>query len=127
MRNVVISFNDVKLYIKTHCNHSIDEIVDATEPFVMDYIKHPFGFAETNDENDIDSLINTINQSFSEFTYEPDGRVRRGLISRTIKIEKTRWEEGRNAWFYGRFIGRVAYLMNKEVEKMIKNNLEESK
>jgi hypothetical protein len=116
-KEVLITFNDVKDYINQNCSNVVNTIVDATEPFVMDYIKHPYGFAETDGVNDIGELIKEINLSFMMLASEPDGRVRRGLISQTIKREKTRWIEGHNAWFYGRFIGRVAYLLNEDKKK----------
>jgi len=34
----VITFQEIKDYIKANCKNSVDSIIDATEPFVMDYI-----------------------------------------------------------------------------------------
>ena len=118
MREVVISYTDVKLYIKSNCDTAVDSILDSVEPFVMDYVKHPFGYAETDSLHDIDVVMAQIRENFNFLSWEPDGRVRRGLISRTIKTEQERWKKDRNAWFYGRFIGRLAYLMNQNVLKM---------
>ena len=115
-REVLITFNDVKDYINQNCSNVVNSIVDVTEPFVMDYIKRPYGFAETDGVNDIGELIKEIDLSFRMLACEPDGRVRRGLILQTIKREKIRWMEAENAWFYGRFIGRLAYLLNEEAK-----------
>lgn len=113
-KETVITFDYVKSYINHNCSNVVEAIVDATEPFVMDYIQHPYGFAETDNVNDMNELLKEIDLSFMMLASEPDGRVRRGLINQTVKREKTRWLNGRNAWFYGRFIGRVAYLLNEK-------------
>jgi len=49
------------------------------------------------------------------------------MIRQTIKTETERWKQ-RNAWAYGRYIGRLAYLINKQkserkdwMDVMIKN------
>ena len=109
-----ITFDEVKDYVMNNCPFAIERIIDSTEPFVMDYVDCPVGYAETNNLNDIDELTKEINEHFKEFSYEYDGRVRRGLINRVVRIETTRWNEGRNAWYYGRHIGRLAYLLNKD-------------
>ena len=112
-RNTVISYNDVREFIKENVKNSIDSIVDVVEPFSMDYINSPFGFAETDNYNDMDKLIREIELGFLMITSEPDGRVRKGLINRNIKQEQERWEQ-RNAGFFGRHIGRLAYLLNEK-------------
>jgi hypothetical protein len=76
----------------------------------------PVGFAETDNYNDIVKLTKEIEESFFGFELEPDGRVRRGLINTDIKREQQRWKE-RNAGFFGRHIGRLAYLLNEEAKK----------
>jgi len=104
----VITFQEIKDYIKANCKNSVDSIIDATEPFVMDYITCPVGYAETNNVNDLDKLIEDITMAF---IFDPDGRKRRGEINWCVKREKQRWLEGRNAGFFGRHIGRVGYLL----------------
>lgn len=108
-----ITFSEVKNYVLKNSNHAVESIIDATELFVLDYIKHPVGYAETDKITDIDVLMQEIDNAFREFTWELDGRVRRGMINHVIKIETSRWRQGRNAWYYGRHIGRLAYLLNK--------------
>ena len=105
------AFLKVKNHLLTNCPDAIESIIDSTEPFVLDYINYPVGYAETDELNDIDKLTKDINNHFRDIAYEQDGRVRRGLINRVITIETTRWNEGRNAWYYGRHIGRLAYLL----------------
>ena len=115
-REVVITYNDVREYIKNNTEHSIDSILDVVEPFSMDYITLPVGFAETDNYNDINKLMKEIDLGFLMIATEPDGRIRKGIISRDIKREQERWEE-RNAGFFGRHIGRLAYLLNEEAKK----------
>jgi hypothetical protein len=115
-REVVITYNDVREYIKNNTKYSVDSIIDVVEPFSMYYIQHPVGFAETDNYNDIVKLTKEIEESFFGFELEPDGRVRRGLINTDIKREQQRWKE-RNAGFFGRHIGRLAYLLNEEAKK----------
>jgi hypothetical protein len=115
-REVVITYNDVREYIKNNTKYSVDSILDVVEPFSMYYIQHPVGFAETDNYNDIVKLTKEIEESFFGFELEPDGRVRRGLITTDIKREQQRWKE-RNAGFFGRHIGRLAYLLNEEAKK----------
>ena len=112
-KETVINYNDVRKFIKENMKTSIDSIVDAVEPFAMDYITLPVGFAETDNYNDMDKLIREIELGFYMITSEPDGRVRKGLVSRNIKKEQERWKE-RNAGFFGRHIGRLAYLLNEK-------------
>ena len=78
----------------------------------MDYIKSPFGFAETDNVNDLDLLTKEINNSFKMLSWElvPE---RNRLIKSNIKRETERWNDGKNAGFYGRYIGRLAYLLNE--------------
>ena len=109
-----ITFQEVKNYLLNNSNNAIESIVDATEPFVMDYIKYPLGFAETDNINDIDQLLKDIDNTFIEFKLETDGRIRRGMINHVIKKETQRWNEGKNAWYYGRHIARLGYLLNKK-------------
>jgi len=106
-----ITFEEVKYYIFMNCPDAIESIVNATESFVMDYVKCPVGYAETDKLEDGDKLTKEINDHFKEFNCE-DGRVRRGMINAVIKMETKRWNEERSAWYYGRHIGRLAYLLN---------------
>jgi methionine synthase II (cobalamin-independent) len=112
-REIVIKFEDVKNYIHIFSNHYVDEIIDVVEPFVMDYIESPFGFAETDDLNDIDECIRQIEHMFWQYDVAENKRERNKMIKETIKIETERWKM-RNAWAYGRYIGRLAYLINKK-------------
>ena len=135
-----ITFDEVKGYVMNNCPEAqrwffdtqtytgIERIIDSTEPFVMDYVDCPVGYAETNNLNDIDELTKEINEHFKEFSYVYDGRVRRGIINRIVKTEISRWNEGRNAWYYGRHIGRLAYLLNKDGYHIkLREELEERK
>lgn len=115
MREVKITFAEVKDFIKENCKYPIDEMIDVTKPFAMDYIKYPFGYAETDNLNDIQTCVKDINEYFISVEIESDGRVRRGVINHYVKKEKERWAS-RNAWGLGRHIGRLAYLLNKEVK-----------
>jgi hypothetical protein len=116
---IVINYQDVKDYIynsckwATHKNYSVEAVLNAVEPFAMDYITLPVGFAETDNLNDIDKLIRELDNSFMSFMLD-DGRKVRSHIKFIVKIETERWKE-RNAWFYGRHIGRLAYLLNNLV------------
>ena len=111
-RKVVIKFEDVKNYIKIFSNHYNEEIVNACEPFAMDYILSPFGFAETDDLNDINDVISDIENGFWMISLE-DKKDQRRMIKLAVKLETARWED-RNAWAYGRLIGRLAYLINQQ-------------
>ena len=106
-----ITFKEVKHYIFLNCPNAIESIVNATESFVMDYVKCPVGYAETDKLEDGDKLTKEINNHFKEFDYV-DGRVRRGMINNVIEMEIKRWNEERSAWYYGRHIGRLAHLLN---------------
>jgi hypothetical protein len=112
LREIVITFEDVKNYIKTFSNHYNDEIVSSCEPFAMDYILSPFGFAETDNLNDIDEVISDIENGFWMISLEPKVKQRQ-LIKHAVKTETERWKQ-RNAWGYGRMIGRLAYLINEQ-------------
>ena len=107
------TFKEIKKYLLDNSKYAVESIVDSTEPFVMDYLKHPFGFAETDNVNDIDELVKDIDAIFYYLICEPDGRIRRGLVNHTIKREKLRWQEGKNATAYGRHIARLGHLLNK--------------
>ena len=111
-REIVITFEDVKNYIKTFSNHYNERIVNACEPFAMDYIKSPFGFAETDNLNDIDEVISDIENGFWMISLEPK-RKQNQFIKHAVEMETKRWKE-RNAWGYGRMIGRLAYLINEQ-------------
>jgi predicted transcriptional regulator len=108
-----IKFEDVKNYIHIFSKHYVDEIIDVTEPFVMDYINSPHGFAETDNLNDIDECIREIEHMFWQYDVAENKRERNRMIKQTIKTETERWKM-RNAWAYGRFIGRLGYLINKK-------------
>lgn len=109
-RRVVIKFEDVKNYIKIFSNHYNEEIVNACEPFAMDYIEHPYGFAETDGVDDINEIISDIENGFWMISLEPK-RKQNQMIKHAVKTETERWKQ-RNAWAYGRMIGRLAYLIN---------------
>jgi hypothetical protein len=111
-REIVIKFEDVKNYIKIFSNHYNDEIVSACEPFAMDYILSPFGFAETDNLNNIDEIISNIENGFWMISLENKTKQKQ-LIKHAVKTETERWKE-RNAWGYGRMIGRLAYLINEQ-------------
>jgi hypothetical protein len=111
-REVVIKFEDVKNYIKIFSNHYNEEIVNACEPFAMDYILSPFGFAETDKLNDINEVISDIENGFWMISLEGK-REQKSLIKHAVKTETERWKQ-RNAWGYGRMIGRLAYLINEQ-------------
>lgn len=130
-REVVIKFEDVKNYIKIFSNHYNDEIVNACEPFAMDYILSPFGFAETDNLNNIDEVISEIENGFWMISLEGK-REQKQMIKRAVEKETERWKQ-RNAWGYGRMIGRLAYLINeqkrnrKDYWTKFTDNLENSK
>lgn len=117
-REIVITFNDVKDYINENCKwatykqFSVEPIFDAVEPFVMDYITTPVGFAETDGLNDKNEIIQKLDHSMWGIMID-DGRKVRSHIKSVVNIETERWKQ-RNAWFYGRYIGRLAYLLNEE-------------
>jgi hypothetical protein len=119
-REIKISFNDVKNYINDNCKwvtykqFNAEPILDAVEPFVMNYIIIPVGYYETNNLNDKNEIIKKLDASLFGIMTD-DGRKVKSHISRTVKIETERWKE-RNAWFYGRYIGRLAYLLNEELK-----------
>ena len=110
---ISIKFEDVKNYIHIFSKHYVDEIIDAVEPFTMDYIKSPVGYHETDNLNDVDECITQIEQMFWNIDMAETKRERNQLIKQTIKTETERWKQ-RNAWAYGRYIGRLAYLINKQ-------------
>ena len=112
-REIVIKFEDVKNYIHIFSKHYVDEIIDSVEPFAMDYIKCPVGYAETDNLNDVDNCITKIEEIFWSFDMCETKRERNKMIKETIKTETDRWKQ-RNAWAYGRYIGRLAYLINKQ-------------
>jgi hypothetical protein len=103
------AFIKVKDYLLTNCKFPIEKIIDSTEPFVMDYVKCPVGYAETDNLNDTDELFKEIDEHFTYLALE-DGRVRRGLINHIIRKETRCWNV-RNAGYYGRHIARLAYLL----------------
>jgi hypothetical protein len=110
-REIVITFQDVRNYIHQHAKHYVDDIIDVVQPFAMDYIKHPYGFAETDKLNDIDECIKEIDELFISFTLANQREYNR-MVNETIEVEFKRWKD-RNAWAYGRYIGRLAYLLNQ--------------
>ena len=111
-REIVIKFEDVKNYLKIFSNHYNEDIVNACEPFAMDYILSPFGFAETDKLNNIDEVISDIENGFWMIALEGK-REQNRMIKHAVKTETERWKQ-RNAWGYGRMIGRLAYLINKQ-------------
>jgi hypothetical protein len=111
-KEIVITFEDVKSYLKIFSNHYNENIVNACEPFAMDYILSPFGFAETDNLNDIDEVISEIENAFWMISLE-DKRKQKSMIKHAVEKETERWKQ-RNAWGYGRMIGRLAYLINKQ-------------
>lgn len=111
--NTQIKFEDVKNYIHIFSDYYVDEIIDVVEPFVMDYITSPHGYAETDNLNDIDKCIREIEHMFWQYEMTETKRERTQMIKQTIKTETERWKQ-RNAWAYGRYIGRLAYLLNKK-------------
>ena len=111
-KEIVIKFEDVKNYIKIFSNHYNENIVNACEPFAMDYILSPFGFAETDNLNDVDEVISEIENGFWMISLEPKGNQTK-MIKHAVATETERWKQ-RNAWGYGRMIGRLAYLINKQ-------------
>jgi hypothetical protein len=113
-REVVIKFEDVKNYIHIFSKHYVDEIIDAVEPFAMNYIKCPVGYAETDRLNNINDCITEIEHLFWNFDMCETKRERNKIIKETIKTETTRWKTDKNAWSYGRMIARLAYLINKQ-------------
>jgi hypothetical protein len=117
-QNVKITFDEVtEFLVRQHqyLNYQdIKKIMNSVEPFVMDYITCPVGYAETDNLNDINQLVNEIKEAYYGIEFEPDGRKRNRLVNDIIKTETTRWSEGRNAGFYGRHIGRLAYLLNNK-------------
>ena len=110
MREIKITFKEVKEFILKNSNNAVESIIDATEPFVMYYMNSPFGFAETDNENEIEPLLDSL---YWSFVFTPDGRVRRGEINSVIKREREKWNNGRNAGSVGRLIGRIAHLLNQ--------------
>jgi hypothetical protein len=112
-REIVIKFEDVKNYIHIFSKYYVDEIIDSVEPFAMDYITHPYGFAETNEINDLDECIMELEQMFWSYYMTESKRERTKMIKEAVKKETERWKTG-NAWGYGRMIGRLAYLINKK-------------
>jgi hypothetical protein len=111
-REVVIKFEDVKNYLKIFSNHYNEEILNACEPFAMDYILSPFGFAETDNLNDIDEVISEIENGFWMISLE-NKREQKSMIKFAVFTETERWKQ-RNAWGYGRMVGRLAYLINEQ-------------
>ena len=111
-REVVIKFEDVKNYLKIFSNHYNEEILNACEPFAMDYILSPFGFAETDNLNDIDEVISEIENGFWFISLESKSEQKKH-IKHAVQIETERWKQ-RNAWGYGRMVGRLAYLINEQ-------------
>ena len=110
---VQITFQDVKNYIHIFSKYYEDEIIDAVEPFAMNYINSPGGYAETDNLNDIDECMTQIERLFWNFYMTETKREKNQMIKQTIKTETERWKQ-RNAWAYGRYIGRLAYLINKQ-------------
>lgn len=112
-REIKIKFEDVKSYIHIFSKHYVDEIIDSVEPFVMNYIKCPVGYAETDHLNDVNECITQIEHMFWQFDVAENKKERNRMIRETIKTESERWKE-RNAWAFGRYIARLAYLINKQ-------------
>jgi len=117
-KEILITYDDVKDYIKNNCEwvtykqFTAEPILNAVEPFVMDYITMPVGFAETDNLNDKNEIIKKVDNSL-KWTMLDDGRKVRSYINSAVKTETERWKQ-RNAWFYGRYIGRLAYLLNED-------------
>lgn len=123
-REIVIRYDDVKNYINENCKwitykqFTAEPILNAVEPFVMDYITTPVGFEETDGLTDKNEIIQKLDNSFSAIMIE-DGRKVRSHITSAVKIETERWKK-RNAWVYGRYIGRLAYLLNEDKKTLTK-------
>lgn len=77
----------------------------AVQPFMEFYMECPVGFAETNNLNNIDECLKIIKELNSNCD-----------IRSSIRQETKRFSEGKNAGAFGRYIGRLAYLLkNKSV------------
>jgi hypothetical protein len=75
----------------------------AVQPFMEYYVECPVGFAETNNLNDIDECVEIIRD------------INRGLnLPSTIRQETQRFLDGHNAGSFGRYIGRLAYLLKNK-------------
>jgi hypothetical protein len=120
-KEILINFDEVKQHINLTCKwtsyrqFTVTPIIDATEQFAMDYIKYPYGFAETDNLNDIGKLLKDLDDAFWGILAD-DGRSVKSNIKRAVNREVNRWKDG-NASYFGRMIGRLAYLLNEEKKK----------
>ena len=85
------------------------ELMLAIAPFVEDYKLHPYGFAETDNLNDIDECQKDVDKIMWVFNHS-DMSDKKNIIKKEID----RWCDGRNAGCFGRFIGRLEYLKLKK-------------
>lgn len=85
------------------------QLMDAIAPFVENYKKYPHGFAETNNLNDIDECQKDVNELLSDFNLLMSTAEKKAVIAREIN----RWNNGKNAGGFGRYIARLEYLKTK--------------
>lgn len=81
------------------------ELMDTIQPFVKYYQQFPMGFSETdnlNDVNECQKIVNELMLSFDNCSTSEKKSI--------IKREVERFEKGKNAGTYGRYVARLIYL-----------------
>ena len=87
-----------------------EELMNAVQPFVADYQTHPIGFAETDNLNDIEECQKIVDSLMWDFNKCMTVTEKKHAIKR----ELDRWNNGKNAGGFGRYIARLEYLKTKK-------------
>jgi len=83
----------------------LQELMEVVEPFLQHYQQYPIGFAETDKLNDIEECKNIVQGLLNDFRMCTSSEKRR-IIQREIE----RFNDGKNAGPYGRYMARLLYL-----------------
>jgi hypothetical protein len=89
---------------KTNSDYT-QELMEAVEPFLQYYQQFPIGFAETDRLNNIEECKKICQELLTSFQ-NCDTHEKRTIIKREIE----RFNDGKNAGPYGRYMARLLYL-----------------
>lgn len=92
---------------KTNSDY-MQELMEAVEPFLQYYQQFPIGFAETDRLNDITECKNHVQELLNLFE-NCNVNEKKSIIKREIE----RFNDGKNAGPYGRYMARLIYLKSK--------------
>jgi hypothetical protein len=121
-----IPFSEVKVWIKNQEQVShptwgtktwhprMFDLIDGCVFFSQDYCKSPYGFAETDNVNDLVQVLNAIQETnIALLTAETKSELSQIIKSEQQK-QRERFAQGKNSTQLGRHIGRLHYLLSLE-------------